>query len=81
MKEFTPIQQSMLKVLSDGRPHTREELHACCGPSSMETIRFHVYQLRKILNQKGESIVCIVNNRKAYYQHVRLLVSPYTAQS
>ncbi|MFO7776004.1 MAG: hypothetical protein R6W89_09425 [Candidatus Hydrogenedentota bacterium] len=31
--DWTPTQRRMLEVLSDGLPHTKEELHACCGPS------------------------------------------------
>jgi hypothetical protein len=77
----TPIQTAMLKVLSDGRPHTRAELHACCGPSSLGTIRVHLCYLRKKLSQRGEDIICVSKGTSLHYQHVRLLVSPYIADS
>lgn len=79
--EFTPIQRAMLQVLSDGMPHTREELHACCGPSSRGTIQVHICELRKRLRQRSENILCVLSSKGIRYQHVRMLVSPYDAQS
>ena len=78
---FTPTQAAMLKILSDGLPHTREELHKCCGPSSLKTIQMHLSSIRKKLRPHGEDIVYVVVSRRGCYQHVRLLVSPYTAYS
>lgn len=77
--KFTPIQQAMLEILSDGLPHTREELHECCKPSSLPALSVHMVRLRKRLIPKGESVVCVIKNRRICYQHVRLLVSPYAA--
>ena len=74
---YTPIQAAMLKVLSDGRPHTREELHGCCGPSSIGTVPPHICFLRKKLRLHGQDIVSVHLNGKHLYQHVRLLISPY----
>lgn len=71
---FTKTQQAMVDILSDGMPHTREELHACCGPSSMSTIRFHLTYIRKKL-PPGEDILLRILNRRRYYQWVRLLAS------
>lgn len=79
LDKYTPIQQAMLRILSDGFPHTREELHACCGPSSLSSLSVHMVRLRKKLNLKGESVICVIKNRRICYQHVRLLVSPYAA--
>lgn len=76
--EYTATQQAMLDILSDGLPHTREELHACCGPSCRRTIQVHLSHIRKKLRPKGEDILCTYTNRGWRYQHVRLLCSPYT---
>jgi hypothetical protein len=78
---YTPIQRAMLQVLSDGRPHPREELHDCCRPSSMGAANAHICFLRKRLAQRSESILCVLKGRSIFYQHVRLLVSPYSLDS
>ena len=72
---WTPTQRRMLEVLSDGLPHTKEELHACCGPSCVKNVRMHLSILRKKLRHKGQDIVCRFDKRVIKYQHVRLLVS------
>lgn len=77
MELYTKTQQAMLAILADGRPHTREELHACCGPSSRSVIQFHISTIRRKLAAKGEDIVCVRRGHSLFYQHVRLLVSPY----
>lgn len=76
--EFTPTELRMLEVLSDGRQHTRKELHACLYDelSSLKTVKFHVSTLRKKLERRGETIVCVLNNG-VHYRHVRLLASAY----
>lgn len=68
--------KAILELLSDGRPHTREDLHECCGPSSIAVVRVHVHNLRKEL-PSNEDIVCRTINGKTHYQHVLLLPSAY----
>lgn len=80
-EHFTPIQQSILQILSDGLPHSRDELHECCKPSGIGALRHHICDIRKMLLNKGENIVCVLRGTRIYYQHVRMLVSPYDAQS
>lgn len=71
---FTPIQQKMLAILSDGQPHTKEELHSVCHPESrVSLVRQHVAMIRKKLTQKGETILCEYSNKGYFYRHVRLL--------
>ena len=74
---FTPTQLKMLSILSDGMPHTRQELHSCLpdelGPLS--NIRIHIHNIRKSLRSKGEDIVCETTGRALFYRHVRLLAS------
>ena len=74
--KWTPIQGKMIAMLSDGRRHTREELHTCCGPSSVSTVRYHLSEIRKKLPD-GEDIVVVFERRRLWYQHVRLLSSAY----
>lgn len=73
--KFSPIQQRMLEVLSDGLPHTPLELHACLddelGP--VRNIRAHLTAIRKKLLTKGQTIVGYYHLGKVHYRHVRLL--------
>jgi hypothetical protein len=79
---YTPTQQAMLDVLSDGQAHTRQELHACLpdelGPLS--NINSHLCNTRKHLRPIGQDIVCELVNRRICYRHVRLLASTYTGK-
>lgn len=81
--EFTPTEAAMLQILSDGKPHRREELHSCCGPSSIGVVGVTVCSIRKKLRGRGEDVVCVNRgDRNGFaYQHVRLLVSPYGPDS
>jgi len=76
---FTPTEQRMLAVLSDGMLHTRDELHACLndehGPVS--NIRPHVHSLKTKLQPKGEDVICQYYRGGYYYRHVRILKSAY----
>ena len=72
------IPEKMLSLLSDGMPHSREELHTLCGPSSPNVVRFHIHQAKKLL-PLGEDIVCMLQGGKSHWQVVvQALTSPYT---
>lgn len=55
--EYGPTHTRMLKLLSDGLPHTRRELHDCCtvgrannhSSVTMSTVDVHLHLLRKKL--------------------------------
>lgn len=72
---FTKTQNAILAVLSDGQPHTREELHKCLPDDMTElsAVRVHVCNIRKVLRLMGQDIVCELRHRKIHYRHVRVL--------
>lgn len=73
---YTPTQLRFLAVLSDGMPHSREELAACCVEDAhRNNVASHVHILRKKLRLKGEDIICEFSRRRGLYRHVRLLCS------
>lgn len=78
---LTPTQLRILELLSDGRPHTRREMHACLDDDLAQPTAFerHLTGMRKILRPKGEDILCqrCRNGQDSYYVLVRLLASPY----
>lgn len=73
------VKGKMLKLLSDGLPHRREELHAClwdeCG--AVDNIQIHISHIRKALQPRGEDIVCQLIGYSRQYRWVRLLSNPY----
>lgn len=77
MPEWTPVQAKMLQVLSDGKPHTKEELHACLHDDlgNMSNIRAHLTAINKQLRQSEQEIVCIsIGSLAVRYRWVKLLV-------
>jgi DNA-binding CsgD family transcriptional regulator len=78
---FTPTERAMLKVLSDGRRHSKDDLKCCCGPCGSQTVNFHLANIRRKLRARHEDIVCVLRHKSLWYQHVRLLASPYDGLS
>ena len=81
---FTPTQQRLLKLLSDGMPHTRKELVKCLDDelTSLDTVNVHISYLRRKLRPIGQDIICEMGSSyKLGYRHVRLLRSPVDGHS
>ena len=76
---LTNVQKKILEALSDGRPHTPQDLFKCLSDEmgSPATVAVHITGIRKKLRPKGQDISCETINRQAYYRHVRLLSSHY----
>lgn len=74
---YTPTQARIVKLLSDGEPHRREELRALLPDDlgGFENLKPHLTAIRKHLRPRGEDIVCRFLNRGLHYQHVRLISS------
>lgn len=77
---FTPTHQRMYAVLSDGFPHTAQELCGCLWDdlSDPKTVLFHLSTMRKSLRQRSEGLrTAREPNGVVTYQLVRLMASPY----
>jgi len=74
---WTPVETKMLQLLSDGKPHTREELHGCLwdDKSYLRTIQFHLSKIRQRLRPQGQDIICELFKRQIHYRHIRYLAS------
>lgn len=81
MINFTPVEERLLKVFSDGLPHDRDELLGCLGDTeaTFQNVQNHISNLRKKLSQRGQTILCEVRSRRYYYRHIRLLVADHLA--
>ena len=78
MPSFTPTQQLIMDLLSDGEPHKRAELlnaiDPLCTPNTLQT---HLSNIRKVIRPSGEDVVCELRERGIWYRRVRLLASAY----
>jgi DNA-binding SARP family transcriptional activator len=76
---FTPTQQLILTLLSDGMPHPREDVMSCLADplSSRANLNNQLSDMRRLLRPRGEDIICQLLNRRICYRHVRLLASAY----
>lgn len=79
MPKFTPAQQRIISVLSDGMQHSPEELFACLWDelSAPVNLANHIKDLRKLLRPIGQDIICEIrgrhSNRQTLYRHVRVV--------
>jgi hypothetical protein len=75
MKEFVGIQRDIIDLLSDGRPHDREELITCIKDefATRKDLNQHLTAIRKKIQPAGHDIVCVLKFRRVHYQHVMLL--------
>lgn len=81
--KFTPTQAAILRLLSDGLPHNRYEIHRLLPDdlSQLTALQMHISRIRKQLRPSGQDILCTLVNRRICYQHVRLLASANDGRS
>ena len=73
--KYTFTESAILKVLSDGRQHTKAEVIACLPDELSTEIKVHIANIRQKIHPKGQDIVCLSkgNRRPVCYQLVKLL--------
>lgn len=73
-KGYTATHRRILELLSDGKPHTRKEIHALLWDplSKLAAIKGHISLLRKLL-PPGQAIICELIGYSINYRHVNLL--------
>tara|TARA_R110002020_G_scaffold376130_3_gene587293 strand:+ start:18703 stop:18954 length:252 start_codon:yes stop_codon:yes gene_type:complete len=74
-REFTPSQEKILEMLSDGKPHTKYQLKLTYGDefTSCASLKNLIKKIRKQLRPKGQDILCEYANRTIHYRWVRLI--------
>lgn len=58
--KISPTEQKLLDILSDGHPHSIASLKQCLSDeelSSVNSLQFHISNMRKILLPQGRDIV------------------------
>ncbi len=67
---FTPTEQKIMDILSDGQLHTKAALHAVLpdtlGP--LNNVRVHLTYLRRKLRPEGKTIAAETRDRVCYYR-------------
>lgn len=77
--KFTPTEQRLLDVFSDGKGHTTRELVKCLNDDLQppQRVRVLVFLLNRKLSKKGEKIISVRTGKagveSSKYMHVRLL--------
>lgn len=71
---LTATERKMRDVLSDGFPHSRQELYACLWDeeSAFISIQCHISRMRKKL-KNGQTILCELYKRTPHYRLVQLI--------
>ena len=74
LAQLTPVQQRILTLLGDGKPHSRDELQSCLWDelSGVGAIRMQICRIRPLLKPRGEAIICEYEQGILYYRYVFL---------
>jgi len=80
---FTKIETRIMSLLSDGMPHRRDEVLDCLGDklAELSALHAHMTRIRKKINPKGESILCVISGHRYCYQLVKLVSSSYDGRT
>lgn len=72
---FTTIEQRIMSVLADGRPHHRNEILDCLlDPLAQRyNVYNHISRIRSKLRPHQHDILCVIRQGTIFYQHVILL--------
>lgn len=79
---FTPTEQRIIDLLSDGLPHARSELMGLLNDdmTTVKTLGMHIYRIRNKLAGHGQNIITEVvgGRRQIHFRYVRLIGSAYS---
>jgi len=63
--KLSPIPQSMLDLLADGKPHKMEELRVLVDELAEDkSVHFHLNAVRRHLSCIGQAVLCEGNRKK-----------------
>lgn len=81
-RKWTPIEQRIIDLMSDGMPHSRLEIIQCTfDPEYTEwnAMLQHIMHINHKLKGTGTVIHCVRQGMNHSYRHVRLLVPDHIA--
>lgn len=73
MPDFTATETRIMRVLADGQPHRKEEIHACLPDElgALNNVQMHISNIRKKLRPVGQGIHCDRVDTISWYRLVR----------
>lgn len=71
--KFSPTEVEILTLLSDGKPHHRDEIRDKCVLSTSTQVSQHIQRIRKKVARVGQAVPCVLEKGRICYQHVQLL--------
>lgn len=76
--EFSPVQTKMMKILRDGQPHAKEELHKCLWDelSGPNAVNMQISYMRKKLLNCNHAILNQQIDGKVFFRLVMLISRP-----
>lgn len=76
---FTRTESKILRVLSDGLQHTKQELEECMDDklAGRTAMNVHLHRIRKKLKPLDQLIVCEWRSRRLYYRRVNRYIPPH----
>lgn len=77
---YTNTQRRILALLSDGQGHTKQEIFDTCIEdelAKLSAVNPHIMNLRRKLQESGQTIVLERNGGVGRYRIARLLANPY----
>lgn len=76
---YTPIEQRIIDLLSDGLPHDRDEVIQCIDPNVKDLVRMrnslsvHIAHIRSKVRLLGQDVVTELRRGGIHYRHMILL--------
>jgi DNA-binding response OmpR family regulator len=69
---LTPTERRILAILSDGKPHPRQELQGCLNDdlATPQVVRQHISNLRTKIDS-GQEIISTFHNKKMCYRLIK----------
>ena len=77
---YTSTQRKILELLSDGKSYTKQEIFDACIPddlAKLSAVNPHIMNLRRKLQDGGQTIALERINGIGRYRLVRVLANPY----
>lgn len=73
--QYTKTEQRIIKLLSDGMPHPREDLLECMldPMGNYVALTSHIVRLRRKVRTLNQEIVCELRRGAIYYRQIILL--------
>jgi hypothetical protein len=75
-ENLTPIETKIIRLLSDGDLHKRDELMGCIGDplSKPVNLHYHLVNLRKKLLPLQQTVCCVLRGRERFYRRMVMYV-------